>query len=83
MAEMAAKGNLDIWYTRLTVDDLVRRWSADESKSFRKQFTRTVRKVESKDRLHALAKLTTLDDGELRFVSRPPLLERMSELRQR
>ena len=23
MAEMAAKGNLDIWYTRLTVDDLV------------------------------------------------------------
>ena len=80
MAEMAAKGNLDIWYTRLTVDDLVHRWSADESKSFRKQFTRTVRKVESKDRLHALAKLTTLDDGELRFVSRPPLLERMSEL---
>jgi len=80
MAEMAAKGNLDIWYTRLTVDDLVQRWSADEPKSFRKQFTRTVRKVESKDRLRALAKLTTLDDGELRFVSRPPLLERMSEL---
>ena len=28
----------------------------------------------------ALAKLTTLDDGELRFVSSPPLLERMSDV---
>jgi uncharacterized protein (DUF2252 family) len=80
MAEMAAMGNLDIWYSRLTVDDLARRWSLEASKHIRKQFQRKVQKVESKTRLQALAKLTTLDDGELRFVSRPPLLERLSEL---
>ena len=80
MAEMAAMGNLDIWYSRLTVDDLARRWGLEASKHIRKQFQRKVQKVESKTRLQALAKLTTLDDGELRFVSRPPLLERLSEL---
>ena len=80
MAEMAAMGNLDIWYSRLTVEDLARRWGIEASKHIRKQFQRKVQKVESKTRLQALAKLTTLDDGELRFVSRPPLLERVSEL---
>jgi uncharacterized protein (DUF2252 family) len=62
------------------MDDLARRWGAEASKAVKKDFERTVQKAESKDRLDALAKLTTLDDGELRFVSRPPLLERVSEL---
>ena len=80
MAEMAAKGNLDIWYTRLTVDDLAAVGALEESRASGSSSRARCRKVESKDRLQALAKLTTLDDGELRFVSRPPLLERMSEL---
>jgi uncharacterized protein (DUF2252 family) len=80
MAELAAKGNLDIWYSRLTIDELGRRWGLEETKAARRQYEKNVQKVESKDRLHALAKLTTIDDGELRFVSRPPLLARVSEL---
>ncbi len=50
MAEMAAMGNLDIWYSRLTVDDLARRWGLETSKHIRKQFQRKVQKVQSQDR---------------------------------
>lgn len=80
MKMFAGSGNLDLWYTHLTLDDLYRRWGAEATKALRKRFERTVQKATSKDRLHALAKLTVLDDGELRFVSHPPLLERVSEL---
>jgi uncharacterized protein (DUF2252 family) len=79
MAELASQGNLDIWYSRLTIDELGRRWGLEATKATRKQYEKNVQKVESKDRLHALAKLTTLDDGELRLVSRPPLVERVSD----
>jgi uncharacterized protein (DUF2252 family) len=80
MAEMAAMGNLDVWYSRLTVDGIADRWGAEAGKAIRKRFEQAVRKAESKTRIQALAKLTTVDDGELRFVSRPPLIERVSEL---
>ena len=39
-----------------------------------KNFQRAVVKAESKDRLRARDKLTTIVDGELRFLSDPPLL---------
>jgi uncharacterized protein (DUF2252 family) len=80
MAELASKGNLDVWYSRLTLDDLAQRWGVEASKTMRKRYEKQVQKATSRDRLRALAKLTTLDDGELRFVSSPPLLERMSDV---
>ncbi len=45
-----------------------------------KRFQRTVDKAESKDRLKAKAKLTRVVDGELQFVSDPPLLVPAREL---
>jgi uncharacterized protein (DUF2252 family) len=80
MAEMASKGNLDVWYSRLTLDELAQRWGVEASKTMRKRYEKQVEKATSRDRLRALAKLTTLDDGELRFVNSPPLLERMSDV---
>jgi uncharacterized protein (DUF2252 family) len=80
MAELAAKSNLDVWYSRLTLDELRRRWGIEATKRMRKRYEKQVQKAVSRDRLRALAKLTTLDDGELRFVSSPPLLERVSDV---
>ena len=80
MSEFAAMSNIDLWYLKLDVVDVAARWGVDASKAMIKQFRRTVEKAESKDRLQAFAKLTTMDQGEPRFVSQPPLLDPIREL---
>ena len=65
-------GNLDIWYTRLTVDDLVERWGAGRARELRKQFDQHGRQgSRPRTGCRPWPKLTTVDDGELRFVSDP------------
>lgn len=80
MAHSAESGYLDLWYDELrleAVDDL---WGNAASPEVRKRFLRSVGKARSKDRLKAFGKLTTIVDGEPRFRSDPPLLERVEEL---
>ena len=71
--------NLDVWYAHLGVDDIMARGRALGTDAL-KSFQRTVDKAESKDRLKAEAKLTTIVDGEPRFISDPPLLVPIEEL---
>ncbi|MGZ4681360.1 MAG: DUF2252 domain-containing protein [Acidimicrobiales bacterium] len=80
MRAFAKMQNLDVWYAHLGVDDILARWGGDIGQTALKTFQRSVDKVESKDRLKAESKLTRLVDGELRFVSDPPLLVPVDEL---
>ncbi len=80
MRRFARTQNLDVWYARLAVDDIVARWGQSLGGEALKAFRRTVEKAESKDRLKAEAKLTELVDGEPRFISDPPLLVPAEEL---
>ncbi len=80
MRTFASMRNLDLWYVRLDVDGIRARWGSDLGAKAMKTFERGVVKAESKDRLKAMAKLTTLVDGELRFLSDPPLLVPVEEL---
>jgi hypothetical protein len=80
MAGFAAMSNLDLWYTRLDADQIVARWGAEASAKALKNLQRTVAKAESKDRLKAMAKLTEEVDGELQFISDPPLIVPVEEV---
>ena len=78
--EFATKRYLDIWYSRLDVTDIVARWGTEARTDLKVAFQKTVAKAQTRDRLKAAAKLTREVDGELRFISDPPLLVPVEEL---
>lgn len=80
MQRFAGMSNLDLWYQRLDVDDLIVRFGEEAGGKVLAQLQRTVTKAQAKDRLKALAKLTEQVDGDLRFRSDPPLLVPIEEL---
>ena len=70
----ATMSNLDIWYSHLDVDAIVSTYGDELGGAAIKRLQRTIEKAGSKDRLKAKTKLTEMVDGELRFISDPPLL---------
>jgi uncharacterized protein (DUF2252 family) len=80
IAGFAAMRTLDVWYSRVDIEEFAREWSSQVSAKAVKQFERNVAKARTKDSLSALAKLTRIVDGEPRFVSKPPLIVPLSEL---
>ncbi|HVN51893.1 MAG TPA: DUF2252 domain-containing protein, partial [Acidimicrobiales bacterium] len=76
----ASMGNIDVWYARLDADEMMRRWGRDLTTTALKNFQKAVEKAETKDRLKAKAKLTEVVDGQVRFLSDPPLLVPAEEL---
>jgi uncharacterized protein (DUF2252 family) len=84
MREAAGVGNLDLWYARIAMDDLLELLRADAGHAVRKravkQMERDVAKTRSRDSLQAFAKLTHDVDGEPRIRSDPPLIVPVEEL---
>jgi hypothetical protein len=76
----AGQTNLTVWYSRLDLTEITTRWGGSVAKKELDQAQRNVAKAQSKDQMKARAKLTRLVDGELRFVSDPPLLVPVVEL---
>lgn len=74
MREFAAMGHLDVWYERMTVDDIAERWVASASKALTRRFERNVQRARSKDRLRAFEKLVDTSGDTPRFRSDPPVL---------
>jgi uncharacterized protein (DUF2252 family) len=80
MHDFASKATLDLWYERLDVDEISERFGDDTTKDQRKRFDRGIRKAQAKNSLRAMAKLTEVADGQLRFRSDPPTLVPIEEL---
>ncbi|MDM7991322.1 DUF2252 domain-containing protein [Arthrobacter sp. zg-Y877] len=85
MREFAQMGTMDIWYARLTEQDILSavQLGADTSKGkakkkaakrIEKRAEKTARKARSRDSLQALSKLAERVDGEYRIVSQPPIV---------
>jgi uncharacterized protein (DUF2252 family) len=74
MAGFAKMRNIDVWYTRLDVADILERLSAGVTAKKMKQFQTNMTKMRTKDSTRALAKLCNSVDGELRIVGHPPLV---------
>jgi uncharacterized protein (DUF2252 family) len=78
--EHAGMGNLDLWYSRIDVDEIAVLAAERTSRDERQQFQRNVAKARSKDSMKAFAKLTTIVDGEPRIASDPPLIVPIEEV---
>ena len=78
--EFAGMPVLQIWYSRLDVAGIERRWGVEAGGNAVRNLQRMATKAETKDNLKAFKKLTRVQDGEIRFVSDPPLLVPVSEL---
>ncbi len=79
MRSFADMGHLAVWYSRLDAS-VVQQWQSQLKK---RQITKAqgdVAKARVKDSLKALTKLTVERDGQLHFLSQPPLLVPLSEL---
>jgi uncharacterized protein (DUF2252 family) len=75
----AEMGNLDLWYARIAVDEILDQAARRGSKRL-EQVRRNVAKARSKDSLKAFAKLTEIVDGEPRIASDAPLIVPIEEL---
>ncbi len=74
-------GHLDLWHVQLRGDEIVERWQGSVPPVVIDNLRKALRKARTKDRQRARRRLTTVhDDGELRFVSDPPLLVPVRDL---
>ena len=85
MAQFAAMGNMEIWYARLSEDDLMKAISAVAGQAKTKKEAvqaqlgekvarLTAAKAHTRDSLQALSKLGELVDGRYRIISQPPVV---------
>jgi uncharacterized protein (DUF2252 family) len=81
MREVSTMGNLDLWYSRIEVDDLVNQFAQMKTTTAqRKRAEKNLEKARTKDSLKAFGKLTTIVDGQRRIVADPPLIVPVDEL---
>ena len=80
MTGLAGMGNLDVWYSRIQVEEIAGLAAREGTRKQRKLFERNAAKARSKDSLKAFAKLTEIVDGEPRIASDPPLIVPIEEI---
>ncbi len=80
MREFASMRNLDVWYSRLQVQEGLPRLRALLDKKSLKEAEQLVEKARTKDSLQAFGKLTHVVDGEPRIISDPPLIVPVEEM---
>ena len=78
IAELAQMGHLEVWYSRLDVDELVALMRKTQARKAGK-LESGLRKARAKTSLGALDKLTAVIDGQRRIVDSPPLIEHLPE----
>jgi uncharacterized protein (DUF2252 family) len=75
MHEFADRGYLDTWYSRTEADVFLEM----VDKKHRKEAVTQLARVQQRDRLRALSKLTEMVDGQRRIVDDPPLIYRLEK----
>src|SRR5689334_19237522 len=78
--EFAAMRNLDVWYARLDVDTIMQAIQSTAGGRAVKKARKAEAKARAKDSIRALGRLSRRVEGELRFVSDPPLVVPLDEL---
>ena len=76
MAEFAGMRTLDVWYSKITIEDLL---ALLTNKQAQKQAQKQVAKVRQRDSMQAFAKLTEVVNGHRIITNDPPLVMRVTE----
>ncbi len=80
MHRLAELRTLDLWYSRIDVDEIVEQFESRASAKRRKLMDKNLAKTRAKDSMRAFDKLTTMVDGQPRIISDPPLVVPIEEL---
>ena len=80
MTAHAGLGNLELWYARVDVDQLLTELQRVANTKERKRAEQNLAKTRSKDSLKAFSKLTETVDGEPRIIGDPPVVTPIEEL---
>jgi uncharacterized protein (DUF2252 family) len=80
MREFAAMSILNVWYAHFDVEDALARLKSEMPKKAVRQAKTQMAKARTRDSMQALAKLTTVNDGQRQIVSDPPLTIPIEEL---
>jgi uncharacterized protein (DUF2252 family) len=80
MTAFAEMRNLEVWYSHLSVEQAVARFTAGVDPKRLKKVEANIEKSRTKDSMHAFEKLTHVVDGEPRIISDPPLIVPIDEL---
>ena len=76
----AAERNLDLWYSRVGIEEILAGAAEVGTKKQLKRAEKNIAKARSKDSLRAFGKLTETVDGELRIRNDPPVIVPIHEL---
>lgn len=80
MRELAEMRNLELWYVRTELDQVMEMLDAANDSDVIARVKKASAKAYTKDSMHDLAKLTEIVDGEPRIKSQPPLIVPIDEL---
>jgi uncharacterized protein (DUF2252 family) len=80
MLELAALGDLAVWYRRVDFEDIRAYVDANAPGRDRRRFERTIAKARRKDSTRAFARLAATVDGQPRIVADPPLIVPVRDL---
>ena len=80
MSKYAGMRNLDLWYSRIDVDDMLAELASFATAKEQKRADKNLAKTKTKDSLKAFAKLTEIVDGEARIVGDPPVVTPIEDI---
>jgi len=80
MAEFAGMGDLDVWYSRLEIESLIRELAPQFKQKIVQRTERAIAKARTKDSMTAFSKLTESVNGEVRIVDQSPLIVPIEQL---
>jgi uncharacterized protein (DUF2252 family) len=80
MHEFAAMNNLDIWYSRMEIDDAIRELGSKVKGKIAKRTDKTLAKARTRDSVMAFSKLTEEVDGRVQIVDQSPLIVPIGKL---
>src|SRR5690348_1996522 len=75
MTQFAGMGYLEIWYSRVTADDLL---GVIQDRRMQKRAREVLAKAQQRTSLQALPKLTKIEDGRRVIANAPPLVMRIT-----
>jgi uncharacterized protein (DUF2252 family) len=84
MARHAGSSNLEVWYAHIDIEALIpefqSQFQGSRAKARLKALEKDLAKARTRDNVQAMTKLTTVEGGEPRIVSQPPLIVPLEEL---
>ena len=80
MAEFAGMRNLEVWYSRLEIENVLEEFAPRFKRKIVKRTKKTLAKARTKDSMTAFSALTESVNGDVRIVDQSPLIVPMQQL---